>query len=121
MPRVINLVGKFDSLNVVFNNMKYNKFMAQSMVRRNQKLARTQLDGIEPLPEPADYEFTWHTSNRRQDPDNIASAVKYILDAFQQVKLIHNDNWAAVHSLKHNFVCDTKAGYEFVEIKVTPV
>lgn len=119
MPeRVITLLGKYDSLNVIFNNMKFNKFAAQSIVRRNQKQAWLQLRTMEPLPEPADYEFIWHRSNRREDPDNIASAIKYIFDAMQQAKLIHNDNWAAVHSITHRFECDTRPGQEFVEIKV---
>lgn len=119
MPeRVITLLGKYDSLNTVFNNMKFNKFAAQSIVKRNQKQAWFQLRTREPLPEPADYEFIWHRSNRREDPDNIASAIKYIFDAMQQAKLIRNDNWAAVRSITHRFECDTRPGQEFVEIKV---
>lgn len=37
--------------------------------------------------------FTWYAKNRRQDPDNIASAVKYLFDAAQDCGLLANDSW----------------------------
>lgn len=53
---------------------------------------RKQLPGIH-ISEPFATIFTWFAPSRRADPDNIASATKYVLDAAQKVGLIKQDSW----------------------------
>lgn len=41
-------------------------------------------------------DFHWIEINKKRDPDNIASAKKFILDAMQKEEIIKNDNWKFV-------------------------
>ena len=54
----------------------------------------------------ADYTFTWYERNRKRDPDNIASATKYVMDALQAAGIIANDGWRNVRSILHRFAVD---------------
>lgn len=38
----------------------------------------------------------WKEPNRKRDPDNIAGAKKYIMDALQEAGIIRNDGWKEV-------------------------
>lgn len=38
-------------------------------------------------------DITWIEKNRRRDPDNIASAVKFIWDGLVEAGVISNDGW----------------------------
>lgn len=38
-------------------------------------------------------DITWIEKNRRRDPDNIASAVKFIWDGLVEAGVINNDGW----------------------------
>ena len=50
-----------------------------------------------------DITITWMETDRRRDPDNISSGIKFILDAFVHAGIIENDGWKQVKSIKHNF------------------
>lgn len=45
---------------------------------------------------PVFIDITWYEPNRKRDPDNIAGAKKYILDAMQEAGIIRNDGWSEV-------------------------
>lgn len=47
--------------------------------------------------------LTWMEPNRRYDPDNIASGIKYILDALQAADIIKNDGWKQVAGWENHF------------------
>lgn len=64
-----------------------------------------------------DYAFTWYCANGKRDPDNIASAVKFILDAMVAAGTIGNDGWANVGSITHTFV---RATTDAVEVSLCP-
>lgn len=54
--------------------------------------------------------FEWHESSRKRDPDNIASAKKYVLDAMQKVGVIENDSQRYIRGFHDRFVDDTMDG-----------
>ena len=64
-----------------------------------------QWDGF-PHIQPMDFVFTWYRANRRSDPDNIAFAKKFILDAFVEVGIIKNDGWKWVGGFIDEFRVD---------------
>jgi hypothetical protein len=49
------------------------------------------------------WRFVWRVKNRRRDPDNIASAVKFIFDALQHAGVIENDGWGQIATISHAF------------------
>lgn len=48
--------------------------------------------------------FEWREANKRRDPDNIESGIKFIFDGLQEAGVIDNDNWAAVRGIAHLFL-----------------
>ena len=56
------------------------------------------------LDKPIRIHFRWiSTKSDRRDPDNIASACKYILDSMQQVGKLKNDSRKYITGLYHDF------------------
>lgn len=51
--------------------------------------------------------FRWYAPDQMKDPDNIAHAVKYILDGLQQAGTLTNDGWKQVGGgFLHQFAID---------------
>ena len=61
---------------------------------------------------------TWRSKTRRIDPDNLAFAVKYILDGLVVAKVLPDDSWQHVKSIHHTFVVDKK--HQGVDVRLTP-
>src|SRR5690606_27630496 len=49
-----------------------------------------------------DYLFTWYVKDRRRDPDNIMSAVKFVLDGLYKAGIIETDSQRHVGRIVHN-------------------
>lgn len=45
----------------------------------------------------------WIEPNKRRDPDNIAAAIKYVIDGMVEAKVIENDGWKQVEAIRHTF------------------
>ena len=50
--------------------------------------------------------LTWYEPDRRRDPDNIAAAIKFVLDGMVNVGLIPNDGWKNIAGIEHRFAVD---------------
>ena len=60
-------------------------------------------------------QFSWIEPNKKRDPDNIAFAKKFILDALQQKEVIAGDGWKCIAGFTDSFVVDKEnAGVEVV-------
>lgn len=117
----ILLQGKYDSLNKLLGAANHNRFAGAGIKKRNQQQMKVQLLDCPKIPKHCSYYFVWHRSDKREDPDNIASAVKYFFDALQEVGLIENDNWEYISEIHHEFKTDTPKGMEFVEVDIEEV
>lgn len=57
------------------------------------------------------FRFSWHESNRKRDPDNIAAGGrKFILDALVATRRLPNDGWANVAGWTDSFDVREQAG-----------
>lgn len=65
--------------------------------------------------------FRWYEANRMRDPDNIAFAKKYILDAMQTMRTIEGDGWRHIAQLEDEFYIDPKNPRIEVIVKAAPV
>ena len=102
---------RFPSLNDVIAKTRANRYSgARQKKKLTTKVAKYTM-GLPPLENgPYLWCFEWHEQNRRRDPDNIASAVKFIFDGLKQSGVIANDGWAVVGVIEHRFVVDAKCG-----------
>lgn len=66
------------------------------------------IQSAEGLPEirAAHFAFDWYAKDKRRDPDNIASGVKFLLDGLVEAGVLPNDGWKEVLSITHTFHTD---------------
>jgi Holliday junction resolvase RusA-like endonuclease len=91
--------GDLLSLNQALNlakNPKGSKFLLPKKKEKAEEAIiwsiKRQLPGVK-ITEPWLTVCTWFVKNRATDPDNRASAIKYLLDGAQKAGLIPNDNY----------------------------
>lgn len=96
---------KFPSLNEVIDQNRRNKHLGAVMKRNLTLVVKTYAqekftalnDG------PYRWRFTWYEENRTRDPDNIASACKFVFDGLQAAGVIPGDGWRVVGEIHHAF------------------
>lgn len=66
---------------------------------------------------PFNLHITWVTKNNKKDPDNVAFAVKFILDGMMAAGLIENDGRKQVHDIEHHFETDKQNPRVIVELE----
>lgn len=54
--------------------------------------------------------FAWHERERRRDPDNIASAKKFVLDGLVAAKVLPGDGWDYVAGFRDEWLLATRPG-----------
>ena len=72
--------------------------------------------GITPI-KKASFKMLWFCKDRRKDPDNIASYVKFIFDAMVSYGTLENDGWNQVVGWKNIFVSNGSATGVIVTIQ----
>lgn len=70
---------------------------------------------LHPVKCPIKVHFIWHERTKKRDPDNIASAKKFILDAMQKNGIIPNDNRKYIKGFTDDIVDDIA---DYVEVKI---
>lgn len=55
---------------------------------------------------PIKLEIKWHEKNKRRDPDNVQSGVKFILDALVNQQVLPNDTYEYVKLIAHEVSID---------------
>lgn len=73
---------------------------------------------LKPINKPFRMEIFYSERNRLRDPDNIASAKKFILDALQSMKIISNDGWKNLLGWTEDWGVADKTRPEGVYIKL---
>ena len=101
--------GKLLNLNEALNMKARSSFLYNKNKQQTEEdimwSIKSQLRGLSIADKPFSTVFTWFVSSRRSDPDNVASAVKYIFDAAQKCGFIKNDNYLATSGgFMHRFV-----------------
>lgn len=100
MCNKIIIYGELTTLNSYVNSQRINRYVGAKLKKDETHkcviyIQKAMKNGI--LFEfPCQLKFTWYCKNKRQDPDNVAFAKKFILDGMQEAGLIANDNWATM-------------------------
>ena len=105
--------GELPGLNKVIGANRANKHVGAKLKRETEEMLLIALraqgcafveDG------PLIWTFIWQCKNRRRDPDNIASATKFIFDALQSGAFLANDGWRQVAEIHHYFEVNKTVG-----------
>lgn len=97
--------GRLPGLNEVIDANRRNRYKGATLKKRATETVCVALRGnFVPLDDgPYDFVLTWVEPNRKRDPDNIASAVKFVLDGMIMRGILTNDGWSQVRSITHRF------------------
>ena len=80
-----------------WNGYALMKEEIETIIRYEIKRAK-----IKPMKQAA-IQFVWREPNKRRNPDNVASAKKFILDSLVQARILANDGWSEIVSLTDVF------------------
>ena len=112
--------GEFTTLNQHLAAANSNRHKCAEIKRdetRRVTLAAREVPEIQNY--PVDLHLTWYRVNRKSDPDNIAFAIKYVLDGLQIAGVMKQDTWGCVRKITHEFRID--AGAPGVAISIQEV
>ncbi len=97
--------GRLPGLNEVIETNRSNRYQGATLKKNATMLVQVvSREGFTALVCGSyHWRFTWYEKDRRRDPDNIASAAKFIFDGLQHRGVITNDGWGTVASIYHAF------------------
>lgn len=108
-------------LNTFINKQRTNRYVGNYVKQQETlKVSRVfsqHLDKFEDLKLPIRLDITWVMENRRKDKDNIAFAMKFILDGMIKAGIIENDGWNEISGFTHHFKVDKENPRVEVKIK----
>ena len=102
--------AKLPSLNDYINACRHNRYAGAKFKKDIESLiglyiTKAVKDGeLKPIKGSFILEFEWHEKYKRRDPDNVATAKKYILDALQTYGIIENDSPKYVKGFTDSFI-----------------
>lgn len=121
MNQVFAVKGRLPGLNDVILANRSNKYGGAAMKKRAEERIAIDLRmaKLKPCTRPVRIYCTWIEPNRKRDPDNIASAKKFILDTLVREGILAGDGWKHIdrEGFRDKFVHDPKAQGVVVEIE----
>lgn len=110
LPSMNEIIKASKSHYLSYNSMK-NKFTnLVAMQARKQNI---------PVMQSVDVTITWYCKNKRIDPDNTASGVKFLLDGLVKAGKLPNDGFKNIGGIRHLFEIDKQN--ERVEVILEPI
>ena len=95
-----------------------NAYGANAMKKRAEAAITAHLPAAEPRDDyPLGVAIRWVEPSRRRDPDNVAFATKFILDAMVRAGVIDGDTHRHIASIAHTFAVDKTSPR--IEVTVT--
>lgn len=115
----ITVPGELPTMNEIIASSKRHYGVYSKMKKKYTELVISQAAGMEKV-RKADFIITWHCKNKRKDPDNVATGIKFLLDGLVEAGVMENDGWGQVNSLTHIFRVDKanpRVEVEIFEVK----
>ena len=100
--------GSLPNLNNYIDACRNNKYGAASLKKmvEHKLIFEFKAQLKEPLKEKYHIQIKWYERDRKRDPDNIAFAKKFILDALVKGGLLRNDGWNEIAGFTDEFYVD---------------
>lgn len=122
MERRLIIDGSLMSLNEYIRICRGNKYAANSVKTAAGALVLSYINiylkGVR-FDKKVQMNFLWVCKDRRQDPDNICFAKKFILDALVKSGVIPNDGWNNIAGFSDSFQIDKE--HPRIEIAIREV
>ena len=108
--------GEFPGLNKIIDAAKSHYHVYRKLKEKNTNAVAWSAKQL-PTYEAVKLDITWYCKNRRRDPDNIASAVKFIYDGLVEAGIITNDGWSENKGWSNTFKVDKENPRVEIEIR----
>jgi len=95
---------RLPGLNEVTAKNRTNKHVGAKLKKETEELISFYVPKGVKLVTKANVTLTWHERTKRRDPDNVASAVKFLFDSMVNCDLLASDSQVWVGSIHHNFI-----------------
>lgn len=103
--------GKFPDFNQMIKLSKSHYLAYSSMKKKwTKKVAEAAIEAKITPGDSIYLKLEWHEPTKRRDPDNIASAIKFVLDGLVTAGVIPNDGWKQVLGWDNKLVHSKKQG-----------
>lgn len=113
--RCLFVPGVLPGLNEYSDAERRNRYQGARIKREWTETVAWLAREMEPLAGPVHVRCRWIAPNRRRDPDNVAAAIKYVLDGLVAGGLLPGDGWRYIRSISHTFEVDGEApGVEII-------
>jgi Holliday junction resolvase RusA-like endonuclease len=111
--------GILPGYNEAMNEARCNRYGSATTKRSYTAFCANEAkrQHIPVITKPIIVSVLWIEKDRRRDPDNIASALKYLLDGLQSAKIIKNDGWKEIIGITHRFATDNNTPRIVVELQ----
>ena len=107
---MIELYYNFTSLNKMINANRGNYHLGAKIKKTETEFVRLSVLNKPKFNTPCKIKFTWLITNKRTDPDNIASAKKQILDGLVKGGIIPDDTHKHILGFEDEFEIGDKVG-----------
>ncbi len=109
---------RLPSLNEYISKLNHNKYVANKFKADIQAYINGYIvaSHLKPITQKIDIEAHWYEATKKRDPDNIYSAVKYLLDSLQEMGIIPNDSQKYIRHI-HNYLEHAEVDYVVVIFK----
>ena len=110
--------GRLMGLNEYTAANRRNRHTGNRAKRENQDIVQWAIKAarLRPVKRPVRIWCLWLEKDKRRDPDNVAFAIKMILDALVEEKILQGDGWAHVVGIEHWFEVDKRNPRIVVEV-----
>ena len=108
----IMIHGKLPTCNEYIDACRKNRYAAAKMKRDAEDLIIWQTKRMKAISGKVWLQFVWYEPNRMRDPDNVAFAKKFVLDALQKCGKLKNDNSKFIAGFNDRFVYGKEYGVE---------
>jgi Holliday junction resolvase RusA-like endonuclease len=116
----IFIPGEFTTANEYIAATNANRYEGAKIkkIETNRVMRECHFQRIPPISVyPVALIFTWIRISKRSDPDNIAFAVKFVLDGLQKAGVLKQDTWKSVSAIIHQFKIDKNDPGVLIEVK----
>jgi len=116
MKATLTIQGSLTDLNTYIDAERSNRYNGAKIKKENTELCLWQIKGkLERIDKQVEVICTWYTKDLKKDPDNVAFAKKFILDAIVKAGILKNDGRKQIKGFRDRFEVDKR---ERVEIEL---
>ena len=98
--------ARLDGLNEYTAECRGNKFSGGKCKKKNEEIVlwAIKAGNVKPVDGAYWLNITWYENRKTRDKDNVAFAIKFILDALQKAKITKGDDNRYLMGFYHEFV-----------------